>query len=257
LSDPTERFTDRVRDYVKYRPSYPASLVPLLRDELDLRPNAVVADVGSGTGILSSLFIEHGNVVYGVEPNGAMRYAAEESLESRRFHSVTGRAEATTLAARSVDGVVVGQAFHWFDASAARQEFSRILKPGGWVAVIWNNRRTIGTAFLVAYEQFLVRWCAQYADIRTRYADTESLEILFGPAGYRRRSLATRQVFDYEGLRGRLLSSSYAPQADDPLQPAMLRNLRRLFEEHREQELVRFDYDTEVYFGRLSSIPVS
>ncbi len=256
MRDPTERFTDRVRDYVKYRPSYPRSLLPLLRAEIDVRPDAVVADVGSGTGILSSQFLEYGNVVFGIEPNDAMRHAAEALLASRRFHSVAGRAEATTLGSRSVDGIVVGQAFHWFDASAARREFSRILKPGGWVVLIWNGRRTAGTAFLVAYEQFLVRWCAEYSDVRNRYADTASLEILFAPNGYRQRSLTNQQVFDRDGLKGRLLSSSYAPSADDPRQPDMLRNLQHLFEEHSERGVVRFDYDTEVYYGRLSLTPV-
>jgi len=254
--DPTERFADRVRDYVKYRPAYPKALLPLLRDQLGLHPGAVVADVGSGTGILSTLFVDFGNVVYGVEPNDAMRRAAEVLLAGRRFRSVAARAEATTLAPRSVDGIVVGQAFHWFDAGAARLEFLRILKPGGWVALIWNSRRTAGTPFLVAYEQFLGRWCAEYPDIRTQCANTESLETLFGQVGYRQDSLANQQVFDYEGLKGRLLSSSYAPGTDDPQQPAMLRDLRRLFEEYSEEESVRFEYDTEVYYGRLSSIPV-
>ena len=153
----TERFSDRVADYVRYRPSYPPDLLDCLRRNCGLTPHWIIADVGSGTGLLTKIFLENGNRVFAVEPNAAMRAAGEEFLRGfEQLASREGRAEATGLEAHSVDLVAAGQAFHWFDRRRARAEFERILKPSGWVALVWNERLT-STPFLADYEQLLHR----------------------------------------------------------------------------------------------------
>jgi SAM-dependent methyltransferase len=249
--DPTERFSDRAAAYDRYRPPYPGEVLDFLRDGLGLESRHVVVDVGSGTGLLSRLFLGNGNVVYGVEPNAAMRGAAEAAFrEEERFLSVEGRAEATGLAAATADFVVAGQAFHWFEPGPAREEFLRILRPGGWVVLAWNSRRTDTTAFLGAYEEFLQRWCPEYSAISSHYAEERSLATLFGPAGCGRRSFENGQVFDYAGLEGRLLSSSYAPGPEHPRHQPMLEALHALFDAHQQAGRVSFEYDTEVYYGR-------
>lgn len=250
--DPTERFSDRAAEYTKYRPSYPAELLTFMRDKLGLTAVHVVADVGSGTGILAKLFLDNGNVVYGVEPNAAMRQAADASLAGyEHFHSVAGRAEATTLKPDQADYVVAGQAFHWFHADEARIEFRRILKRGGWVVLIWNSQRRAGTPFLEAYETFLKQWGTDYAEVQRRYDVTASLLALFGGSAYGRTSFENAQSLDSDGLRGRVLSSSYMPGAEHPRHGAMLDALRSLFDEHQEGGRVRIDYDTDVYFATL------
>ncbi len=250
--DPTARFSDRVQDYVRCRPTYPKDVLEFLRDELDLAPAAVVADIGSGTGILSRLFLDNGNLVYGVEPNPAMRQAAESLLRGYdRFCSVAGRAEGTDLPAHSIDFVVVGQAFHWFEVEAAQAEFRRILKHGAWAVLIWNSRRTDGTEFLQAYEQFLRRWCPGYEEVSSRYANVASLRSFFGAGGYGVRTFENWQEFDLAGLQGRLLSSSYAHAADHPQRGQLLAALRELFVTHQRGGVVRFEYDTPVYYGKL------
>jgi ubiquinone/menaquinone biosynthesis C-methylase UbiE len=149
--DVTQRFSSRVDNYIRYRPGYPDAILDTLRDAYGLTPASIVADVGSGTGILTEMFLRHGNVVYGIEPNREMREAAERLLAGYdRFHSVAATAEDTTLGDDSVDLVTAGQAFHWFDPSKARAEFARVLKPGGWVALIWNER-VVTTPFLADY----------------------------------------------------------------------------------------------------------
>src|SRR5437773_2428243 len=157
MSDPTKRFSNRVGNYIKYRPDYSGAIIDLLNEECGLNQQSIIADIGSGTGILSELFLKNGNRVFGIEPNAPMRGAGEKLLERHsKFTSIEGSAEATTLPDDSVDFVVAGQAFHWFDQKLARDEFSRILKPSFWVVLIWNERRTDSTPFLRAYEQMLL-----------------------------------------------------------------------------------------------------
>ena len=149
-TDPTKRFSNRVENYRKYRPRYPKAIIPLLEQECGLTHDARIADIGSGTGLLAELFLEHGNRVFGIEPNLEMRAAGDKLLAKYpNFSSTDATAEATTLADSSVDFVTVGQAFHWFDRDRAGKEFERILKDGGWVVIIlvpvawhmWHLRR--------------------------------------------------------------------------------------------------------------------
>ena len=249
----TERFSSRVEDYVRYRPSYPEGVLEALRRECGLTPGAVVADVGSGTGKLSELFLLNDNLVYGVEPNDAMRRAAERLLAIYpNFRSVAATAERTTLAGRSVDFVTAGQAFHWFDASKARTEFRRILRPNGWVVLVWNSRVREGTPFLEGYEETLRRFAPDYAAINHQdNAGKESVTEFFAPREVRRLSLENAQRFYYESLVGRALSSSYAPLPGEPRHEAFVEALRELFNAHEENGVVNFLYTTDVFCGRL------
>ena len=247
--DATARFSDRVADYVRYRPGYPGEVIRVLRDETGLAPEHVIADVGSGTGISSTLFLENGNTVFGVEPNAEMRAAAEALLGGHpRFHSIAGTAEETTLADGSVDYVVAGQAFHWFDVPRAREEFRRIVRPGGWMVLLWNARRTESTPFLRAYEALLHEHGTDYAAVNHENISDETLREFFGGA-YTARTAYNEQVFDFEGLKGRLLSSSYAPGAGHPGHEPMMRALARIFAEHQEGGRVVWEYDTRMFFG--------
>lgn len=248
--DPRTRFTDRVADYVRHRPDYPAAVLAALR-EAGLGEGAVVADVGSGTGIFSELLLRSGAEVHAVEPNEAMRGAAEAMLgDNPRFRSVAGSAEATGLAGASVDLVTAAQAFHWFDHAAARAEFRRILRPGGAVALIWNNRRERSTPFLAAYEELLQRFGTDYAAVSHRQIDPERLAGFFG-ARAEPTIFPHAQELDREGLRGRLLSSSYTPREGDPARAPMLRALDEIFDRHQQDGRVRIEYDTELYVGLL------
>jgi len=252
-SDPTSRFSDRVQDYVRWRPGYPPAVVQALRDDLGLQPSHVVADIGSGTGILSRLLVENGNEVYGVEPNREMAAVAEADLGTTgRFHDVDGRAEATSLPDRSVDLVTAGQAFHWFKVPESRAEFRRILRPGGGVALVWNLRKLDSTPFLRDYEAFLHRWSNDYQEVSAQYAREESLRGLFGETGWIERRFDSAQHFGLEGLRGRLLSSSYTPKVGDPRREAMLAALPAVFEAHARDGQVAFEYDTRMFMGRMA-----
>jgi SAM-dependent methyltransferase len=258
--DSTHRFSDRVENYVRYRPGYPPEVIDVLARETGLAPDAEVADVGSGTGISSELFLRNGNTVFGVEPNAGMREAAERLLAAYpRFHSVPARAEATTLRDSSVDYVTAGQAFHWFDPQLARAEFARILRPDGWTVLLWNARRLDSTPFLREYEALLERYGTDYRQVRHQNLDVQRLRVLFdGELGnaFQLRKLYNQQRFDFDGLRGRLLSSSYTPTASHPGYAPMLRELRRIFDEHAgggvDGASVAIEYDTEIYFGHLA-----
>jgi SAM-dependent methyltransferase len=245
---PTERFSDRVEDYARFRPGYPPAVLDVLRREAGLAPQHVVADLGSGTGLSARLFLEHGNVVLGVEPNRAMREAAERLLAGwPGFRSVAGTAEATTLAAESVDLVVAAQAFHWFDPVATRAEVVRILRPGGWMALLWNTR-TATTPFLREYEALLVRYGADYQRIRHDRIEDDVLTRFFGGDAVR-LTVPNPQSLDLESLTGRMLSASYTPPAGHPDRAPMVRALDALFQRHQQEGRVRFEYETRLYLG--------
>jgi ubiquinone/menaquinone biosynthesis C-methylase UbiE len=225
--------------------------VAFLRDDLGVGPGTVAADVGSGTGILSAMLLGAGCRVYAVEPNAAMREAAEAALGGEpNFASVAGTAEATTLGDASVDFVTAAQAFHWFDAERARAEFRRTLKFAGQAVVVWNNRRVDSTEFLRDYEKLLRRFGTDYAQVAATYGDRASLEKFFG-GEYGVRRFDNFQLFEFEGLKGRLLSASYIPLAGHPTHEPMLAELRRVFDAHEHGGRVRIEYDTDVYYGRL------
>lgn len=249
LQSSEHRFSNRVANYIRYRPSYPRELVDLLEREAKLSPEGTIADIGSGTGIFSELLLKAGYQVSGVEPNQPMREAAERLLSGYpRFHSVDGSAQATTLADQSADLIVSAQAYHWFDTPEARAEFRRILKPGGKIALIWNECLLDTTPFLRDYEALLREFGTDYAEIRHDNIGPESLKLVF-PGGYDIHTFPNSQRFDYEGLEGRLLSSSYTPAPGRPGHEPMLAELRRLFDEHQQNGQVSIDYDARVYLG--------
>jgi SAM-dependent methyltransferase len=250
-SNATSRFSDRVENYVRYRPGYPPEVVQELQSECGLIASHVVADIASGTGIWTRLLLENGNPVFGVEPNAEMRQAGERLLAAfPKFTSIAGTAEATTLADRSVDFVTAAQAAHWFDRAGARREFVRILKPGGWLVLLWNERLTDATAFLRDYEQLLVTYGTDYQDIRHEHT-TSVVNEFFDPSPFQERTFAMRQEFDYAGVEGRLLSSSYAPGPGHSKHAPMLRELRGIFEANAVEGRVAFEYKTRLYFGQL------
>ncbi|HEV2331469.1 MAG TPA: class I SAM-dependent methyltransferase [Verrucomicrobiae bacterium] len=249
--DPTKRFSNRVDNYVRYRPGYPMEIITLLRGECGLKPDSVVADIGSGTGKLSELFLNAGCQVFGVEPNKEMREAGER-MNHPNFTSVDASAEETTLPGHSVDFITVGQAFHWFDRDRCRAEFLRILKPGGPAVIIWNHRRDDTTAFLVAYERLLGEFGTDYSQAHHRRADKPEVIRAFFGIEPRFKNFHNVQHFDFEGLKGRLLSSSYAPVAGHPKYEEMLAELKRIFDAHQKDGIVAFEYDTHVYYGHLA-----
>jgi SAM-dependent methyltransferase len=245
----TDRFSDRVEDYVRYRPDYPQALIGWLHG-LGVTADWTVADIGAGTGISSKLFLDNGHRVTAVEPNAPMRAAAERWLAGEgRFHAVDGTAEATGLGDRSVDLVTAAQAFHWFDLDTVRREFARLLTTRGLAVMFWNSRRLVGTPFLEGYERLLVEYGVDYTSVAERYADDETMARWFGH-GYRgMASFPHGQKLDYDALLGRLMSSSYAPRPGHPNHEPMLFALRSLFEATQDNGTVDFDYDTRVFAG--------
>ena len=249
----TTRFSDRVENYVRYRPGYPPEVLDLLRAECGLRPSHTVADIASGTGAFTRLLLENGNSVFAVEPNAAMRemgIAQLESFGSNRPVSVAGTAEETTLRSASIDFVTAAQAAHWFDLPRARAEFVRILRPGGWCVLIWNERDTTRTSFLRDYEQLLLTYGTDYKEVRHERT-TAMIHEFFAPAASEERVFSLRQQFDYEGLAGRLWSSSYTPLEGHPSYAPMMQELLRIFRAHAKNDMLEFEYKTRVFYGRL------
>ncbi|RIX50579.1 class I SAM-dependent methyltransferase [Paenibacillus nanensis] len=250
--DNKERFSNRVEHYVKYRPTYPREAIDFLYDTVGFRQGSVIADVGSGTGIFSKLLLERGSRVIGVEPNEAMRKAAVAALgEEERYSPADGSAEETGLSEQSVDFIVCAQSYHWFDKERAREEFRRILKPGGKVVLIWNSRKTSGTPFLEQFERLLLTYGTDYEKVAHKSITLETLKPYFAEGGPRLDTFSMVQLLDEEGLAGRLLSSSYSPLPGHPHYEPMMRELRDIYQSNEENGFVAVEYATELYWGEV------
>lgn len=249
-SNSIQRFSSRVDTYVRFRPSYPKEILQALERDCEFTRDSIVADIGSGTGIFTKLVLEHGNPVFGVEPNAEMRRAGEEFLLAfPKFKSINGTAEATTLPDRSANFVTAAQAGHWFDRQKSRQEFARILKPAGWLVLVWNERRTDATPFLRDYEQLLLRHGTDYNEVRHEHTAVDGF---FDPLPFQQQTFEVKQIFDYTGVEGRLMSSSYAPGPEHPNHAPMLRELRDIFDRHQHDGKVSIEYTTRIFYGQLA-----
>jgi SAM-dependent methyltransferase len=249
---PTTRFSDRVNDYAKSRPSYPAKIIDFLKSEIDLKPEQTVADIGCGTGILAELFLKNGNFVYGVEPNAEMRQAARNLLaEYPNFVLNDGTAEDTKLPNLSMEFIAAGQAFHWFQREPAKREFLRILKPGGYVLLLWNERESEADRFQWKYEEILRTYGKEYSRIDHRNLDSAAFEEFFAPREYRSKMFPNFQILDFDGLKSRLVSSSYMPAEGQPNYAEMIHALKILFHAFEQDNRVIMKYVTRLYYGRL------
>lgn len=254
--DYTEKFTGRASEYSKYRPGYPRKIIAILEKEIGLNKRWDVADVGSGTGILSRPFVRYGNKVFGVEPNEEMRLSAEKSLGRRfsNFVSVSGRAEATSLPSHSVHLVLVGQALHWFDQDGAKREFARILMRNGYVSIVYNRRRQDGGVEM-AYSDLIRRYARRGATVPE--AGDAFVSRFFG-AGLRGRfSVPNSQTLDLDGLLGRLASASYMPRRASRKWASIEEEAKRIIREYGRRGRVSLHYDTTIYLGRVVLNPVT
>lgn len=250
--DSTLRFSNRVANYAKYRPGYPLKVLDHLGHECQLNSQSVIADVGSGTGIFTSLLLDKGYTVYAVEPNDAMRREAEHQLKSRTgFHSVNGTAEATTLADKYINLIVCAQAFHWFNNAETKAEFKRILAPHGHVALIWNNRCIDADDFAIAYEILLKQQEGDYEKINHQNLSETDFAAFYHDGKYKLSKFSNFQVFNFEQLAGRAFSSSYVPAQDTEAGHLFSRQLKAIFDQYQTNGTVMFRYDTEVYLGKL------
>ncbi|MFD2557110.1 class I SAM-dependent methyltransferase [Sphingobacterium tabacisoli] len=246
----TTRFSDRVSDYVKYRPHYPKEMIEKLSQTIGLESNFIVADIGSGTGLSSQRFIEAGNLVYAVEPNLEMRQASEAFFDgNKNFKPINGTAEETTLEDQSIDLIFCGQAYHWFDFEKAKKEFLRILKPEGTMVLAWNER-SIQDPFQQKYERLMRKLIPEYAKVTQKNINVDEIRSFLAPKVMELIELDNQQIFNLTELKGRLRSSSYAPKEGDKNYDVVMNALEQLFDSYQENGKVIFKYDTMLYVGR-------
>lgn len=248
----TQRFSNRVENYVKYRPGYPKEFIDYLYTNAGFSRDSIIADIGSGTGILTAFLLDKGSRVVGVEPNKEMRKAAEALLEEYpKFISIDGTAENTGLSDNSVDFVICAQAFHWFDKSACKKEFQRILKPNGKVILVWNKRKVGEAGFSVEYEDLISIYANDYSEVNHNLITDIEFGAFFKNGDYHKVVFRNEQIFDYEGLKGRLLSSSYAPMPGEKNFEPLIMELMMLFNKYAVNGSISFEYDTEGYIGEV------
>ena len=250
--DPTQRFSDRVENYAKFRPNYPDALIRFLLERLPLP--ATIADIGSGTGILSAQLLGAGFQVFGVEPNAPMRQEAERSLgDQPAFRSVVGTAENTTLASSSVGAVTCAQSFHWFDRTKCRAEFERILRAPKLVLLVWNERISEGP--MAEYDRILKESAPEYSTVGRHNNITEAdIAEFFARDRFDLVSFPHSQRLDREAFIGRVLSCSYAPNIGQPGHDVFIDKLGAFFENHSQADWLEFPYQTRVYSAELGHL---
>lgn len=250
--DSKKRFSNRAENYKKYRPHYPKEITNFLIDKQILKKDSVIADIGSGTGLLSELFLEDRYLVYCVEPNDNMRKAAEENFKKlSNFCSRNGSAESTGLSNNQVDIITAAQAFHWFDIVACHDEFFRILKDNGYVILIWNVRKNDTNDFMKSYEDLLNKYRRNSKKIQDKQDDKTRAEKFFSNEEFQTKVFKNNQFLDFEGLKGYMLSISYIPTEEDPIFNTMIAELKDLFDEYQVNGQIEILYDTQVYYGQL------
>ena len=222
-----------------------------LQGKIGFNRKWTVADIGSGTGILSELFLKNGNKVFCVEPNGDMRQVAEKNLEKygTLFISVDGTAEATKLKPGSVDLIVAGQALHWFDLHGARSEFGRILRKNGRVAIIYNHRKK-GGRLEAAYDRVVEKHRRNRPPIPD--ANDTYISKFLGVRRHDKLVLSNSQDLDLDGILGRLASASYMPARGTQRWSAIERDARKIVEKYGSDGVVKLRYNTTVYLGRIA-----
>lgn len=248
--NPTNRFSGLAEVYAKCRPSYPAETITFIVHHCGLTRDSTVVDIGAGTGISSRLMAGQGPTVIGIEPNDDMRTQAErESIDVESLSYLKGTAEETLLLDKVADVVLCAQAFHWFRPEESLAEFKRILKPGGWVVLMWNERDESD------------RFTKAYGDLLRQLPDTLSVEVPRGRAGqalldskiFSKQQLkefhGNKQVVDADGLIGRAFSASYAPKGAMESEQFTMK-LRQLFKEFQQDGKVSLRYQTNLYIGQ-------
>lgn len=227
----------------------------MLERECGLTREASVADIAAGTGLLTEIFLERGYAVDAVEPNDAMRAVCAALISQwPRLRCLTGTAEATGLADQSKDLLTVAQAMHWFDLERTRKEFARVLKPGGWCAVIYNNRREGGDAFHEGYERVLREFGREYLAVQSRHMSAEKLAEFFLPSVAKEFVFPNEQQLTFEALLGRICSSSYMPQPGDARFAELNGVVKKLHHENAIDGVVALRYDCTVTYGHLHSL---
>jgi SAM-dependent methyltransferase len=251
VKDSTTRFSDRVEDYIRYRPGYPGAIIPFLERAAVLDKSTIVADIGSGTGILTRLFLDYGIPVFGVEPNDPMREAASVFLKDYPGYTpLSGTAEQTGLPESCVDLIVAGQAFHWFEPVQAKREFQRISIPGGHAVLIWNERSEEGP-FHAAYHELLKKYATDYQSVNHKNIPQTELIKFFLPNRMQAMEFDNEQPLDRLQLAGRIFSSSYIPGRNDPAYPQIMREIDLIYDRFSEAAGVVMKYRTMLYFGQI------
>lgn len=225
-----ERFTGRVEDYERYRLGYPLEMLRTLESKCMLRLRHFIADIGAGTGLLSQLFLEHGNAVIAIEPNPEMRAACERLASFWPGLTVkNATAEDTGLPDTCVDVIGVGRAMHWFDFEAAMREFRRILRPNGWIVLAANGRSGLSKQEH-ELEHIFVEHAPDYKHVKERYQVHHQVTPQLRPESLVRKKIYGEQHVTLDHFLGQVQSYSWTPRLGDPRHEPMQKALREHFD---------------------------
>lgn len=245
-----ENFTGKADLYSMFRPSYPNEYINYLHSENYLSEGSVIADIGSGTGILTKLLLEKKLNVLAIEPNNDMRGIAEKNLwVYDQYKSINATAENTSLKNNSVDLITVAQAFHWFDKEKFRLECKRILKENSKVSLVWNSKDVL-SPLMIELQEICKETCPKFKGFSGGIEDTPDVYNQFLKNGiYEMMVYRNDLEMDLEGFLGRNLSSSFSPLREEKEFEPYRTALTNLFYKNGLNGKIIYPYITKSYLG--------
>jgi ubiquinone/menaquinone biosynthesis C-methylase UbiE len=247
--DPTKRFSSKAQVYDRYRPNFAPEAIADLKDVISLPDDALVLDVGAGTGMLSRHLLRHFETVIALEPNPEMRAAATQRDNFSRCGYLAARAEAISLASNSVNLITAGRVMHWLQPEPTRAEFRRIAKPGAWLAIA--RLRILDDDFLQAMR--ILR--TPENGFRTRETDPMPgdvpFEYYFANKSYQTITCSHTHRQNFDAFLGGLQSGSYAPDRDHPRYPNFLRAARETFKQFSHAGIMKLQLETRIHYGKI------
>lgn len=249
---PTDKFSGKADVYSKSRPSYPNEYIDYLFSANSLNETSKVADIGSGTGILSRQLLKRGLNVITVEPNDDMRRKAEQDLnEFEHFISIKASAEETTLPDKNLDLVIAAQAFHWFDQEKFKCECKRILKKDAKVALVWNSRDS-SNPLIIENAEIFKKYCPSFYGFSGGIGEDEEIFTRFYREGkYEYKRFPNDITLDFNGFLGRNLSASYSLKPEDKDYQLFMEAITDLFEKYNNGGKIVMPNYTRSYLGHV------
>ena len=248
--DNINKFNKMQNDYSKYRPNYSNEAIEYILNLQNVDNEFKVADIGAGTGKLSLPFVKRGLKLYGIEPNKDMYEKLLENMkEYSDFFGILGYSEKTYLDNKSIDLIVVGQAFHWFNIDEFKIECKRVLKDDSYIAILYNNG-DYSKEVINKIHELSRRYCPEYKGSSGGLYNNEDIFNNFFKE-YNKIIFKNDYKLTLDQFIGLNFSASYAPKENEENHDIYLSKLEEVFNTYQEDGYLTMPNNTILRIGKI------